>query len=243
MSYYNYSPVKISRKELFGNPDETTSSMVPNIIAGSDETMGVIFNSTPNDIPSSTMPNNTTSSMMPNITTSSMMPNNTTSFSIDTSSSVMPNNTTSSMVSNITTSSMMPNNTTSSTIPTDTTSSTVSNITSSSTIPNNINPNVRTTARVRTFGREIKWNPGIVSMIFFFFGAIPTMIALVVIIVRLVRIIVRLVGGRVLNEEEKEGEEIPGVLYVVGSFGAILTTIGILVAYNIIPLEEREEVY
>ena len=118
MSYYNYSPERISRKDFFGNPDETTSSMVPNIIAGSDETMGVIFNSTPNDIPSSTMPNNTTSSTMPN---------NTTSFSIDTSSSMMPNITTSSMVSNITTSSMMPNNTTSSMIPTDTTSSMIPN--------------------------------------------------------------------------------------------------------------------
>ena len=35
MSYYNYSPERISRKDFFGNPDETTSSMVPNIIAGS----------------------------------------------------------------------------------------------------------------------------------------------------------------------------------------------------------------
>ena len=152
MSYYNYSPVKISRKELFGNPDETTSSMVPNIIAGSDETMGVIFNSTPNDIPSSTMPNNTTSSMMPNNTTSSTMPNNTTSFSIDTSSSMMPNITTSSMVSNITTSSMMPNNTTSSTIPTDTTSSM---------IPNDIDNK-----------KQEGWNPSLWNIYFIAAGAV-----------------------------------------------------------------------
>ena len=35
MSYYNYSPERIYRKDFFGNSAETTSSMVPNIIAGS----------------------------------------------------------------------------------------------------------------------------------------------------------------------------------------------------------------